>query len=193
MPGLFPYHSSEYSMPTRNTILDMDLEGYDIEFDVIRNAISESLRDASAEHDAVVEHRSVMFAMIKTLPPPYFGFVKRLDSQSGKWIMFQISDYYDKILLGPTTTYQGKSDFDIWSPEIAQAFEDNDFKLLESKSKTALVSEWFDSPFTGVSGVFNGVKWAFKVESQTYCAGIGVIDDSISIDQYKEMVGPAHG
>lgn len=103
---------------------------------------------------------------------PGFAWVKRYAPETRSYYMILLSEMYVSKLLGPKVIeYVGKSDFDFWPQEIAALFYANDEAA--RKGEPAFVKEAFKSPLTGEAGVFDGVKWSFKIGSVTYVAGIG--------------------
>jgi len=103
---------------------------------------------------------------------PGFAWVKRYDPATRGYYMILLSEMYVAKLLGPKVIdYIGKTDFDFWTPEIAALFYANDEQA--RLGEPAFVKEAFKSPLTQVAGVFDGVKWGFRIGSVQYVAGIG--------------------
>lgn len=103
---------------------------------------------------------------------PGFAWVKRYDPDTRAYHMVLLSETYVTKLLGPKVIeYVGKSDFDFWPQDIAALFWANDEQA--RTGEPVFVKEPFKSPLTGISGVFDGVKWGFKIGIVEYVAGIG--------------------
>lgn len=114
--------------------------------------------------------REITPELIQTYPG--LAWVKRYDPMTRGYYMILLSEQYVSTLLGPKVIeYIGKSDFDFWPQEIAAAFYLNDEQA--RTGEPAFVKEAFKSPLTGASGIFDGVKWGFKIGEVDYVAGIG--------------------
>ena len=114
--------------------------------------------------------REITPELIQTYPG--FAWVKRYAPETRSYYMILLSEMYVSKLLGPKVIeYIGKTDFDFWPQDIAAAFYTNDEAA--RTGEPAFVKEAFKSPLTGVAGVFDGVKWSFKIRDVTYVAGIG--------------------
>lgn len=105
---------------------------------------------------------------------PGLAWIKRYDANTGKYIMVELSEQYVlRILGGRREDYIGKSDFDVWSYEEAEVFRqgDEDTRTGRRNPSTKVEEPW-NSSRTGQKGTFEGRKWAFTIDGETYVAGI---------------------
>lgn len=123
----------------------------------------------------MVSRKSVTIQELETfiLTMPRLMCIKRRVGP-GDFRMLQVSQVYaDRYLGGDAGAYAGKSDAEIWPPEIAQAFAVNDEQAFVSGGIME-IDEPVYSPLTGVRGHFVGVKWSFALGRDSYVCGLGV-------------------
>jgi hypothetical protein len=130
----------------------------------------QKMNAALAQARLLDQVRDITPELIQTYPG--FAWVKRYDPVTRAYYMILLSEMYVTKLLGPKVIeYVGKSDFDFWPDDVAALFWANDEQA--RTGEPAFVKEPFKSPLTGVSGVFDGVKWSFRIGTVEYVAGIG--------------------
>jgi hypothetical protein len=130
----------------------------------------QKMNAALAQARLLDQVRDITPELIQTYPG--LAWVKRYDPVTRAYYMILLSEMYVTKLLGPKVIeYVGKSDFDFWPQDIAALFWAND--ELARTGEPAFVKEPFKSPLTGASGVFDGVKWSFRIGTVEYVAGIG--------------------
>jgi hypothetical protein len=105
---------------------------------------------------------------------PGLGWIKRYDEASDNYVMVELSHQYIlQILGGRRQDYIGKTDFDVWDYETASHFKagDDDTRLGRRNPTQKVIEPW-DSSRTGQKGTFEGRKWTFSIDGDTYVAGI---------------------
>jgi hypothetical protein len=105
---------------------------------------------------------------------PGLAWIKRYDAKNSTYVMVELSDQYVlRILGGHRDAYIGKTDFDVWTYEEAEVFRQGDDDTRTGRrNPTQKVIEPWESSRTGQKGTFEGRKWAFSIEGDTYVAGI---------------------
>ena len=133
---------------------------------------------ARREHMENLLRQSRLLEQAKAITPelissfPGLAWVKKWAPARREYLMLLLSDEYISTLLGPKVLeYVGKSDREFWGDEIGLLFWRNDEAARLGDRRW--VTEPFVSPLTGANGVFEGVKWAFTTNGETYVAGVG--------------------
>lgn len=123
----------------------------------------------------MVQRKTLTLAELETfvLTMPRLMWFKRREAP-GVFRMMQVSQVYaDKYLGGNAHLYRDKLDADIWPAHIAKTFAKND-EAAYVEGIVREVVEPVQSPHTGVSGHFSGVKWCFQLGQDAYVCGLGV-------------------
>lgn len=117
-----------------------------------------------------------------TITFPGLLWIKRR-KKNAEWEMFAISRAYTEMYLKELPEYYiGKTDSEIWPPEIAETFRKNDEEA-HQRGVPIYVEEEVKST-AGKVGMFIGWKWSFKIDGEIYSCGYGTHHDK---DSYKYM------
>lgn len=121
----------------------------------------------------MVHRKSVTLQELEAfvLTMPRLMWIKKREGK-GLYRMVQVSQVYaDKYLNGDALTYAGRTDAEIWPPDVAEAFALNDEAACRSGEVIEISEKLSNSQ--GIHGKFVGVKWSFKLGSDIYVCGLG--------------------
>lgn len=135
------------------------------EDDITLEAVRRLLSSNKQALDEVVHY-------IQTTPEPHLVWIKKRISPLN-FKMVQVNYYYAHLFLGkPAAFYTGKSDHQVFPPDMAAEFARND-EAAAISGQTQQVRETVYSAHTGERGTFVGTKWSFQVGQSSYVCGMG--------------------
>lgn len=127
---------------------------------------------------------------------PAIAWVKRaevLPSGEIAFTMFYINPNYEKAYSVRLEKYKGKTDFDIWPPEIAEGYYRADLEVYTNKTRRCAIENVPQHALKPI-GKDNLVspafvcKWAINLQNGDWAIGGRIIKDSPIMEAYKGAV-----
>lgn len=124
------------------------------------------------------EHSLILKSYLDSMPYP--AWIKKVSfdvDEKPVFTMWYINKAYEKEFKITNSFYTGKTDFDVWTKDIAQEFHDADVQVLNRMDQKCLEESYTETAFdseTMVSAI--SCKWPIRIEGNVGISGIIKID-----------------